>query len=109
MMIGHSSNQVSKRGVIFNYYKCKNHGSGKPCEKRMVHKDTIEDRVVDECRKLLTPKNIRRIAKEVVKIADSYDDRTELDRLEGLITEAQKAKENHMASLRACSDDTVRE
>ena len=108
MMIGHSANKIGKNGIIYNYYKCKNQGSGKPCKKKMVHKDTIEDLVIDECRKMLTPKNIRRIAKEIVKIALSHDDRAEIDRLEGLIKAAQKAKENHMASLRACNDDTVR-
>lgn len=63
----------------------------------MVHKDYIEDTVVRECRKLLTPTNIRRIAKEAVKIAQSFDDRSELQRLEGLIRKAQEEKENQMA------------
>lgn len=108
-MVGHSSNQISKKGVIFNYYKCKNSGGGKPCKKKMVHKDYIEDTVVKECRKLLTSKNIRRIAKEVVKIAQSFDDRSELQRLEGLIQKAQEEKGNQMASLRACKDNTIRE
>lgn len=109
MMIGHSSNQISKKGVIFNYYRCKNSGRKKPCKKKMVSKDYIEDIVVHECQKLLTPQNIRRIAKEVVKIAESYEDNSEFNRLEGLLKEAQKAKENQMASLRVCSDDMVRE
>lgn len=108
-MVGHSSNQISKKGVIFNYYKCKNSGGGKPCKKKMVHKDYIEDIVVHECRKLLTPKNIRRIAKEVVKIAQSFDDCSELNRLKALFQKAQDEKENQISSLRACKDDTVRE
>lgn len=108
-MVGHSSNQVSKKGIIFNYYKCKNSGGGKPCKKKMVHKDYIEDIVINECRNLLTPKNIRRIAKEVVKIAQSFDERTELDRLEKLLSEQYCQKENQMNSLRVCSDDMIRE
>lgn len=75
----------------------------------MVHKDYIEDIVVDECRKLLTPQNIRRIAKEVVKIALSMDDRSEIKRLEGLIRRAQEEKENQIVSLRVCKDDVMRE
>lgn len=109
MMVGHSSNKVNKKGIVYNYYKCKNSGGKKPCKKKMVMKDTIEDIVVGECRKLLTPKNIRRIAKEVVKIAQSFDDRAEITRLEGLVQKAQEEKENQMASLRVCKDDTVRE
>lgn len=108
-MTGHSSNQISKKGVIFNYYKCKNSGKGKTCKKKMVNKDYIEDIVVNECRKILTPQNIRKIAKEVVKIALSMDDHSELKRLEGLIQKAQEEKANQMASLRACKDDMIRE
>ena len=108
-MVGHSSNQISKKGIIFNYYKCKNAGKNKSCKKKMAHKDYIEDIVINECRKLLTPQNIRRIAKEVVKIALSMDDRSEIKRLEGLIQKAQEEKANQMASLRACKDDMIRE
>lgn len=108
-MVGHSSNQISKKGIIFNYYKCKNSGGGKPCKKKMVHKDYIEDIVINECRNLLTPNNIRRIAKEVVKIAQSFDERVERDRLEKLLSEQYFQKENQMKSLRVCSDDMIRE
>ena len=109
-MVGHSSNQISKKGVIFNYYKCKNSGGAdSTCNKKMVHKDYIEDKVVRKCREQLTPSNIIRIAKEVTKIAKSLDDRTEINRLQNLIKTAQEEKGNHMASLRACKDDTIRE
>lgn len=107
-MVGHSSNQISKKGVIFNYYKCKNSGGKKPCKKKMVQKDYIEDIVIGECRKLLTPQNIRRIAKEVVKVSASMDDRSEIKRLEHAIQVACEEKDNQMNSLRACKDDTVR-
>lgn len=109
MMIGHSSNQISKKGVIFNYYRCKNSGGKRPCKKKMIQKDYIEDIVINECHKLLTPQNIHRIAREVVKVAESYDDRSEIIRLQGLLKEAQSSKENQMASLRACKDDVIRE
>lgn len=108
-MVGHSSNQISKKGVIFNYYKCKNSGGSKTCQKKMVHKDYIEDIVIDECRKLLTPQNIRRIAKEVVRIALSMDDRSEIKRLKNMIQQAKENKENQMLSLRACKDDMIRQ
>ena len=108
-MIGHSSNQISKKGVIFNYYKCKNSGGKKTCKKKMVHKDYIEDIVINECRKLLTQKNIARIAKEVVKISQSFEDYSELSRLKELMQAALDAKESHMISLRTCKDDAVRE
>ena len=107
MMIGHSCK--SKHGVTYNYYKCKNQGGKKgTCKKKMVHKEYIEDIVVNKCRDLLSPQNIIRIAKEIVIIAENYDDRSEIIRLEGLIKEAQNAKENHMLSLRK-ADDVVRD
>lgn len=108
-MTGHSSNQVSKKGVIFNYYKCKNSGKGKTCKKKMVHKDYIEDLVVNECKRLLTPQNIKRIAKEVIGISNKMDDRSEIKRLERLIKKNQEEKVNQMTSLRLCKDDTIRE
>lgn len=109
MMIGHSTTKASRSGKVYNYYTCKNSGGSKPCKKKKVDKNTIEDIVVNECRKLLTPKNIRRIAKEVVKIAQSFDDTSEIKRLEGLIQDAETAIANQMVSLRACTVDTVRE
>lgn len=109
MLVGHSSNQISTKGIIYNYYKCKNSGGSKPCKKKMVMKDYIEDIVVNECRALLTPKNIRRIAKEVVKISVSMDDSSELKRLENLLKTAHEEKNNQMASIRKCTNDVVRE
>jgi len=67
-----------------------------------VRKDSI-------CLKLLTPKNIKRIAKEVVKIATSNEDKSEIKRLEKSIAEVQKQKENQMKSLRVCDDDILRD
>lgn len=109
MMIGHSSNRVGKGGKIFNYYKCKKQGRTLPCDKKMVHKDTIEDRVVEVCHAQLTKENIRRIAREIMKIAKSYEDNSELNRINELLRTAQKGKENYLASLRECDDKTVRE
>lgn len=109
MLVGHSSNQSNTKGIIYNYYKCKNSGGSKPCKKKMVMKDYIEDIVVNECRALLTPKNIRRIAKEVVKISASMDDNSELIRLENLLKTAHEEKNNQMATIRKCADNVVRE
>ena len=109
MMIGHSSNQISTKGVIYNYYKCKNSGGRKPCKKKMIMKNYIEDVVVEECKKLLTAKNINRIANEVVKISAQNDDVSEQKRLEGELKTAEREKENQMTALRQCSSDEVRE
>lgn len=107
-MIGHSSNQISKKGVIFNYYKCKNSGGNKSCKKKMVKKDYIEDVIVKECRNLLSPKNIKRIAKEMMWIVSNMESKAELQRLEKELEIANIEKENQMKSLRMCSDDSIR-
>ena len=108
LMVGHSSNKKGKGGIKYSYYKCKKQGSSHPCKKKMVHKDYIENTVVDKCREYLTPQNIRRIAKQIVNVAESYDDKAELNRLSKRLQEAQKAKDNHLISLRMC-DDLTRE
>lgn len=107
-MVGHGSNQMNRRGVYYNYYKCKNAGAGGFCKKKLAPKSEIEDIVVTECRKLLSDENIRRIAQEVVKISKSMDDRTELDRLHKLMKKAEEEKSNQMVSLRACTEGTIR-
>lgn len=108
-MIGHSSNQISKKGVIFNYYKCKNSGGKKPCKKKMVTKYYIEQVIVEECRKLLTPKNIKRIARQTTKIVAGMEDKTQLKLLENQIKEKQQETQNQMLNLRQCSNDIVRD
>ena len=107
-MTGHSSNQMTKKGVIFKYYKCKNSGGGKFCKKKMVKKERIEDIIIAECRKILTPKNISRIAKEIMRIVLTAQDKTELKRLEALIAKTNEEKDNQMQSLRACKNDSIR-
>lgn len=112
MMIGHSANKQkrnSQEKVTYRYYICKNSGSGKQCKKRRVNKDYLEDTVVAECKTLLTPSNIARIAKEVVKIAVGMDDTFELKRLERLLKKANEEKDNQMTNLRKCALDCVRE
>lgn len=64
--------------------------------------------VVAECRKRLTPKNIRKIAREIMRIAQSMEDLSELKRLEALLKSTEQAKENQMSALRQCQDATVR-
>lgn len=108
-MIGHSSNQISQKGVIFNYYKCKNSGGKKTCKKKMVSKDYIEQVIVEECLKLLTPQNIKRIAKQTTKIVAGMEDRTQLKALENQIKEKQQETQNQMLNLRQCANDIVRD
>ncbi len=109
LMIGHSSNKISKGGIIYNYYKCKNSGRTKPCKKKMVYKDYIEDVVIKECKKLLTPSNIKKIAYEVVSISKSYNDDSELNRLKELRKTKETEERNLLDALRTCDKENVRD
>ena len=62
MMTGYGG--TGKSGRAYYYYACKN-AKKKLCRKKIVNKETIETRVVLECHKLLTEKNIKRLAKSV--------------------------------------------
>ena len=109
MMIGHSSNQVSTKGVIYNYYRCKNAGGNRPCKKKMIGKDYIEDLVIRECRKLLTEENIARIAKEVYAITQSDGAFAVVWHLENSLKQRKRELSNQMATLRKCSDDMLKD
>ena len=108
MMIGHSSNQVSTKGVIYNYYRCKNAGGSRPCKKKMISKDYLEDVVIRECQKLLTPDNISRIAREVFEIAKSDAAYAMVSYLENAVKQKQRELSNQMVSMRKCTDDDIR-
>lgn len=109
MMIGHSSNQISKKGVIYNYYRCKDAGGRRPCKKKMIGKDYIEDLVIKECKSFLTESNIRRIAKEIIKIAHSDEAYAILHGFEASLQKLQREQKNQMVNLRKCDSDLVRE
>ena len=112
-MVGYGGNKKAKNSqngeiIRYNYYRCKTSLYEKACAKKAVRKEYIEDIVISECKRLLTQPNIRRIAKEIVKIAQSMDDNSEIKRLEKVIKELESNKDNQMVSLRACKDDAVR-
>ena len=55
----------------YGYYRCKNSLSTvKTCDKKSISKYYIEDLVINETKKVLTDKNIEKIAKEVVKLCE---------------------------------------
>ena len=112
-MVGYGGNKKAKNShngeiIRYNYYRCKTSLYKKACAKKAVRKEYIEDIVISECKRLLTQPNIRRIAKEIVKIAQSMEDNSEIKRLEKVIKELESNKDNQMVSLRTCKDDAVR-
>lgn len=105
MMTGESG--TSKTGKSYHYYKC-NNARKKKCFKKSVKKEYIENYVVDECRKLLTDENINKIAKEVVKLCEQEKDQSELKRLNKLLKENERKRNNIINAIAECDIDTVR-
>ncbi|QJW48839.1 hypothetical protein HA075_26705 [bacterium BFN5] len=64
-----------------------------------MSKQAIEDRVVLECRKLLTDSNIEKIAKSVAAACDADFDSSAVKRLKAALQETDTAIENLWKAL----------
>lgn len=91
MMVGYGG--TSKTGRQYHYYMCKN-ARRKKCGKKIVSKSYIEDRVVNECLKMLTEEKIRFIAKKVAEECAKSPDNLTAKALKKAIREADAAIEN---------------
>ena len=109
MMIGHSSNQVSTKGVIYNYYRCKNAGGSRPCKKKMISKDYIEDLVIKECKKYLTKENIQKISQEMLIIAENSKSSKQIRYYKSAIEQRKRDIKSLMNALKVCDDDSTRQ
>lgn len=83
---------------MYRYYAC-NTARKKQCNKKVVRKHYIEDRVVSECRMLLTEKNISQIAKSVAAACASDYDNSAVKRLRAALKEAETSIENLWKAL----------
>ena len=91
MMVGYGG--TSKTGKQYHYYICKE-ARKKRCDKTIVGKKMIEDRVIAECLKLLTEDNIKFIAQKVAKECSKSPDNLTVKQLKKAIREADTAIEN---------------
>ncbi len=96
MMIGYGG--TGKSGKVYHYYACKN-AKKKLCKKKIVDKQTIEERVIKACLSLLTESNIKRIAKAVADICKADMDSAPIKRLKDSIREIDVAIENLWKAL----------
>ena len=90
-MVGYGG--TSKTGRQYHYYMCKN-ARRKKCGKKIVSKSYIEDRVVNECLKMLTEEKIRFIAKKVAEECAKSPGNLTAKALKKAIREADTAIEN---------------
>ena len=98
MMTGYGG--TGKSGKVYHYYACNNFKRRK-CKKKVVSIEKIEDRVVLECRKLLTDSNIERIAASVSEACEADRDTAAIKRIKTAIREADTAIENLWKALEA--------
>ena len=96
MMTGYGG--TGKSGTAYRYYACKS-AKKKTCRKKVVNKQKIEDRVVLECRKLLTDSNIEKIALAVAAACEADYDSSAIRRIKAAIQEADAAIENLWKAL----------
>ena len=91
MMIGYGG--TGKSGKQYHYYICKK-ARKKDCDKKVVSKAYIEERVVDECLKMLTKDKMEVIAKKVAEACNKAPDNLSIKALKQAIKEADIAIEN---------------
>lgn len=105
MMVGISGTSRNKN--TYNYYSC--NGKRKNiCNKKNVSKEYIEDLVVEQARNILTDDNIDKISKAVFDISQREKNQSDINRLNNLIKENEKQKNNLINSLKICDNDIVR-
>ena len=91
MMTGYGG--TSHSGEYYPYYVCKKARRGK-CDKKLISKQKIEDRVIDACLSLLTDDNIAFIAKRVAEECGRDPDSLTVKSLRKAIREAETAIDN---------------
>ena len=91
MMVGYGG--TSKTGRQYHYYMCKK-ARKKKCDKKIIGKQYIEDRVVSECLKMLTDDKIRYIAKRVAEECNKSPDNISVREIKKAIKEVDAAIEN---------------
>lgn len=106
MMTGYSG--TSKTGKLHSYYMC-NNAKRKTCDKKAVQKDYIEDLVIEHARQILTDSNIKMIAEKVVNLVNNEKENTTLKRLNRMLKENEKQRNNLFDSLKICNIDSVKQ
>lgn len=106
-MVGYSGK--GRHGTVYKYYICKQTlKKPKTCKKKMASKDTIEDLVISECRRLLSDENINRIVTEVVAIGNAEKYASNLKRLQKLLANNERKHENALNAILESDNENIR-
>ena len=91
LMVGYGG--TGKSGRQYHYYNCKN-ARKKLCDKKVVGKEYIENRVIEVCLQMLTDDKIRYIAKRVAEECNKSPDNLSVKEIKKAIKEVDTAIEN---------------
>ena len=105
MMTGFSSK--GHLGTTYRYYIC-NGKKDKRCKKKMISKEYIEELILAECRKVLSPSNINKIAKEVVAVCEAEQDTSYLQHLKRCLSENERKQKNVRNAIAEADEPEVR-
>lgn len=104
LMFGDSG--TSKKGTVYHYYTCSNRKKHL-CDTKSLPKDWIENLVIDNVRKILSPSVIDRIASSVEKFTNSPEFNAERVALETRVKELEKQNENLGRAIKEAYSLTV--
>lgn len=104
-MVGISG--TSSTGALHCYYGCKGKKE-KGCKRKNIHKDYIEDLVIDLALSTLTEENINEISAAVYKAAYKEQDHQRLKQLQREILKIEKQKTNLLNALQECEMTELR-
>ena len=91
MMVGYGG--TGKSGKRYHYYMCRK-ARKKQCDKKMIKKEYIEDRIVKECIKILTEDKIQYIAKKIAEECSKNPDNMSVKGIKNALKEVDLAIEN---------------
>lgn len=96
MMTGYTG--TGKQGNKYHYYIC-NGAKKKVCDKKVIQKALIEERVVQACSELLTEEKVKYIADQVYAACKKDGDLLSVKKLKAALKEADSAIENLWVAL----------
>ncbi len=91
---------TSHTGAFHQYYQCIGN-KRKTCKKKTVKKAYIEDLVINEVIRILTPENIEKLSVSIEKQCEKERNTANLKRITKLINENEKATDNLIKALEA--------
>ena len=92
---------TSRNGSIHQYYQCVTNRKRGDCKRKMVQKAYLEDKIIDETIKILTPETIDMLARSIEERCEKESNTQTLKHLNKQIRENETATTNLVKALEA--------